>query len=156
MTTIAWKDGILASDTRATVRGRVWSDNYPKIFNVEGGGYTLCGEEVLAYGTAGFVYSQLSVGSILEQGVQVGSTLDTDDDFQTIVITKNGAYAMSKEDDNPNLRIIKIPDDVHWAIGSGADVAGYVMLTGGGAVEAVVAACKVDTGSGGEVDVWQR
>ncbi len=156
MTTIAYKDGVLASDTRATVRGKIWSDNFPKIFNVEGKGYSICGEEVLAYATAGFVYSQLSVGSILEQGIQVGSTLDSDDDFQSIVITKDGAYAMSKEDENPNLRIIKIPDGVHWSIGSGADIAGYVMLTGGDAVKAVIEACKVDVGSGGEVDVWQR
>lgn len=132
----------------------MWSESFTKIFDVEGKGYTLCGEEVRAYATAGYVYSRLSVDSILEQGAVVGSTLDTDDDFQAIVVTAASAYAISKEEDNPNIRVIKIDDGVHWAIGSGGDIANYVMLTGGDAVKAVIEACKVDTGSGGEVDVW--
>lgn len=156
MTTICYKDGILAADTRATARGKIWSDNFQKIFDVEDKEYSLCEHKVLAYAVAGFVHSRLAVDSILEQGVLVGSTLDTDDDFQALVVTSGPVYALSKEDDSPNLRIIEIPDGVHWALGSGSDVAGYVMSIGGDAAKAVVEACKIDTGSGGGVDVWQR
>lgn len=157
MTTIAFKSGILAADTRATNgSGRLISDNFQKIFDVEGKGYTLCGEAVRAYALSGYVFSRLTFDAALEQGIQVGSTLDTDDDFSAIVITESRSYAVSKEDDNSNIRIIEIPSDVYWAIGSGADVARYVMQVGGDPVKAVIEACKVDVASGGEVDVWQK
>lgn len=157
MTTIAFGNGILAADTLATnSQGKVISENFGKIFDVEGKGYTLNGYNVRAYALAGFVFSRLSFDAVLEQGLQVGSTLDTDDDFSAIVVTEGASYAVSKEDDNPNIRIIEIPDGVYWAIGSGADIARYVMQTGGDAVKAVIEACKVDVSSGGEVDVWQK
>jgi hypothetical protein len=156
MTTIVLKDGILASDTRATARGKIISDSFPKIFDVEGEGMSLNGHKVRAYGLAGYVFSRLTLDSILREGLQVGSTLDTDDEFTSIVITEGPSYAVSKDADAPSLRIIEIPDNVPWAIGSGSSVASYVMFSGGDAVKAVIEACKVDTGSGGDVFVWQK
>jgi hypothetical protein len=155
MTTIALKDGILASDTRASVRGAVMTDNFQKIFDVSDKEYTVCGKHVLAYALSGYVHSRLMLDSILQEGIQVGSTLDTDDDFSSIIVTDSVAYNVSKDEDNPNLRIIEIPPEVHWAIGSGASVANYVMYRGGDAVKSVIEACTVDPNSGGEVDVWQ-
>jgi len=156
MTTIALKDGILASDTRASVGGKIMSDGFPKIFDVEGEGHSLCGKNVLAYGLAGFVHSRLMLDSILKEGVQVGSTLDTDDEFTSIVVTDNGNYYVAKDDDSSNLRIIEIPDGVHWAIGSGSQVANYVMYRGGDSVKAIIEACTVDPMSGGDVVVWSK
>lgn len=154
MTTVALKDGILAADTRASVRGAIMSDNFQKIFDVSDKDYKVCGKKVLAYALAGYVYSRLMLDAVLEEGIHVGSTLDTDDEFSSIIITEGGAYAIGKDEDSPNLRIIEIPPNVHWAIGSGASVANYVMYRGGDAVKAVVEACTVDPSSGGDVDVW--
>lgn len=154
MTTICLKDGILASDTRASVRGSVMTDNFPKIFDVSDKEHTILGKKVLAYGLAGFVHSRLMLDSILAEGVQIGSTLDTDDEFTSIIVTVDGAYYLGKDDDNPNLRIIEIPKDVPWSIGSGAAIANYVMYRGGDAVKAVTEACTVDPSSGGDVYVW--
>ena len=155
MTTIAFRDGILAADTRASRGHYVMSDNFPKIFDVSDRDYHLLNKKVQAYGLAGFVHSRLILDSILEEGIQIGSTLDTDDEFTAIVITDGGNFHVGKSDDSPNIRIIEIPDNVPWAIGSGSQVASYVMYRGGDAVKAVVEACTVDPSSGGEVEVWR-
>lgn len=155
MTTVAFRDGVLASDSRASKGHLIMSDDFPKIFDVSGKECTLLGLKVLAYGLAGFAHSRLVLESILAEGVTIGSTLDTDDEFAAIVVTQGGTFAVSKQDDNPAIRITEIPAGTYWSVGSGSQVASYIMYRGGDAVKAVVEACTVDPSSGGNVEVWQ-
>lgn len=154
MTTIVYKDGILASDSRASVGAKVFTDDFPKIFDVSDKDYICCGHRVLAYALAGMVSSRLVLDLVLSEGLAVGTQIDSDDDFEAIVVTEGGAYCLSKIDESQSIRVMEIPPNVPWAIGSGAAVANYVMYRGGDAVKAVVEACTVDPFSGGDVITW--
>lgn len=154
MTTIAYKNGILAADSRVSFGGSVSADNFPKIFDVSDKEYYCCGHRVLAYALAGMASSRLILDRILAEGLDIGGTLETDDDFTAIVVTEGGSFTLNKVDESPHIGIIEIPADVPWAIGSGGSVARYVMFRGGDAVKAVVEASTVDMGTGGDVIVW--
>lgn len=84
------------------------------------------------------------------------STLDTKDDFAAIVVTPDTAYLVDKDGDEPSFTIVELPDGNHYAIGSGHQVATYVLNKGGDPVDAVCAAMTTDLGTGGDVIRWSR
>lgn len=84
------------------------------------------------------------------------STLDSKDDFAAIVVTKETAYLVDKNEEESSFTIVEIPEDNHYALGSGNIVANYILAKGGDPVDAVVAAMTTDLGSGGDVVRWSR
>lgn len=157
MTTIAYKNGVLAGDGRLSVDGRLVCDNYPKIVDCEEFDFKVNGEKVLAYGFAGYLKAKEVFEYALGEGINVTSSLDSDDDFSCIVVTENNAYLISKDDEKPNLSFIHIPEDVPMACGSGRAIAiHYLQTRDCDPLDAVSEAMKTDLYSGGEILRWSR
>jgi hypothetical protein len=154
MTTIAWARGILAADSRMTAGLQLKSDRFKKIFTPKDS--TILGQKVLAYALAGDASSQLVLKAVLAEGLDVLSTLESEDDFQAIVVTEESAYLVNKDSEKSCFGILEIYEDNHMALGSGSTVANYILQKGGDPVDAVVAAMSTDLGSGGDVVRWTR
>lgn len=139
MTTVAYKDGILAADTKCATGCS--SDSTRKIYRLKSGG-------LFGYaGSAGYgalVYEWLCGGARPKQRPKL---LDGDDGIEAIVIAPNGDVSLM---DN-YLAPIPITGGA-TAIGSGGDKARALMRTGMGAEEAVrfIIAEELDNYTGGE------
>src|ERR1051326_1733511 len=151
MTTIAYKNGVLASDGRMTNGTRLLSDTYNKICPTEGREYLIQGKKVLAYAMAGMAESRLVLERALEEGLDVLSGIESDDDFSAIVVTEDTAYLVDKDAEEHSFKIIEIFDGQPYSIGSGSVVANHFLQKGGEPLDAVVEAIKTDIGSGGDV-----
>ena len=137
MTTIAYKDGVIAFDSRQTRSGTIVSDNAPKCQVVDGVSFFLsgavCDEKALIaayFGTPSSVPVECS-GYVVDGGklLMVGH-----DD-------KTGIWRQELDPANPD------------AIGSGSAYALAAMDMGASAEEAVRAAMKRDIYTGGAVRV---
>ncbi|TFF38134.1 proteasome subunit beta [Pseudomonas sp. RIT623] len=135
MTTIAYKDGVIAYDSRQTRGGAIVSDNAPKCQVVDGVSFFLsgavCDEKALIaayFGTPSAVAVECS-GYAVDDGklLMVGH-----DD-------KTGIWRQELDPENPD------------AIGSGSAYALAAMDMGANAEEAVRAAMKRDIYTGGKV-----
>ena len=135
MTTIAYKDGVIAYDSRQTRNSAIVSDNAPKCQVVDGVSFFLsgavCDEKALIaayFGTASPVPVECS-GYVVDGGklMMVGH-----DD-------KTGIWKQELELSNPD------------AIGSGAAYAVAAMDMGASAEDAVKAAMKWDIYTGGTI-----
>lgn len=157
MTTIAYKNGVLAADGRLSVDGTLVCDNYPKIVDCAEKDFKLNGEKVLAYGFSGFLKAKEVFEYALGEGVNVTSSLDTDDDFSCIVVTEKNAFLVSKHDEGTVLSFIHISENVPMACGSGRKVAlHYLTHKDCDPLDAVSEAVKSDLYSGGETMRWAR
>lgn len=139
MTTIAYKDGVIAYDSRQTRNDRIVSDNAPKCQVVDGVSFFLsgavCDEKALIaayFGTPSPVPVECS-GYVVDGGnlMMVGH-----DD-------KTGIWKQELELTNPD------------AIGSGAAYALAAMDMGASAEGAVRAAMKRDIYTGGEIRLFR-
>ena len=139
MTTIAYKDGVIAYDSRQTRNDRIVSDNAPKCQVVSGVSFFLsgavCDEKALIaayFGTPSAVPVECS-GYVVDGGnlMMVGH-----DD-------KTGIWKQELELTNPD------------AIGSGAAYALAAMDMGASAEGAVRAAMKRDIYTGGEIRLFR-
>ena len=140
MTTIAYKDGVMAADTQCTSGGS--TDATTKIFRLKSGG--LFGFA----GSAGYgmlVYEWLCLGAKLKHKPKV---LDDDDGIEAIVVSPSGEVSMM---DN-YLAPISVTSGV-TAIGSGGDQAKALMRSGMSASDAVdfIVTNRLDIFTGGEV-----
>lgn len=157
MTTIAYKSGVLAADGRMTAGSNIITDSFEKIFDVADRGYTVLGENVLAYGFAGFVRAKLVLEYCMEEGLNVTSSIDTDDNFSAIVVCEKRTFVVSKDEETAQLDFMEVPDGIPTAIGSGKVIAThYLHATDCDPLDAVVAAMKSDVGSGGETMRWTK
>ena len=156
MTTIAYKNGILASDGRMTMGTRLLSDRYRKIFDVESKDFSVQDQKVLAYALAGSVKSRLVFERAMAEGLDVLSGLDSDDDFAAIAVTQETAFLVTKDEEKSSFGIIELFEDTPYAIGSGSAVANYILQQGKDPLDAVSIAIKTDIGSGGELFRWER
>jgi ATP-dependent protease HslVU (ClpYQ) peptidase subunit len=135
MTTVAYKDGVIAYDGRQTRNNRIVSDASQKCKIVDGVSFFLsgavCDEQALIaayFGTPSLVPVECS-GYVVDSGklMMVGHDDDT------------GIWKQDLDPSNPD------------AIGSGAPYALAAMDMGASAAEAVRAAMKRDIYSGGKV-----
>jgi ATP-dependent protease HslVU (ClpYQ) peptidase subunit len=142
VTTVAYKDGVMAADSQCTSGAS--SDDTTKIFRLKSGG--LFGFA----GSAGYgmlVYEWLCLGAKLKHKPKI---LDDDDGIEAIVVSPSGEVSMM---DN-YLAPISVTSGV-TAIGSGGDQAKALMRSGMSAGEAVefIVANRLDIFTGGEVQV---
>ena len=158
MTTIAFRNGVLAADGRMTRGNQLVTDNFPKIVDCEERSYSMQGEKVLAFALAGYLSEKAVLEYALGEGLLVTSSLDTPNTFSAIIVTERTAWFVAKaEKESPILDFVEIPDDCPWAIGSGDNVAlHYLTSTSCDPLDAVVQAMKTDTGSGGETMRWSK
>lgn len=142
MTTIAYRDGVMAADTRGTDE-----DYLPgiyeceKLFRVDGAIIGTAGDD-----TTGMIfvdwYGSKKNGKRPKPPIRL---VDGSADFCCLVLTREGLFWYDKWC-RPN----KIKDEF-WAIGSGKGYAMGAMAKGATAAEAVTIAMKWDPNTGGSV-----
>lgn len=147
MTTIAFKQGILAADSRVTAGGHIVSDSHNKIMKINQEVSFLNGEHFVKYiACSGVILSLEAVRDYLVENKELSYVKD--DEYSCFILTDKECFALYFNDDN-NAYIDKCFDGE--AIGSGAAFAVSAMKMGLSAVDAVKHACKLDVYSGGRV-----
>lgn len=132
MTTIAYRDGVIACDSQIT---STYKGKGKKIHRVNDSLVGICGRLTSA---------MLFIDWLEEQGIPP-SKLQEDDDFEAIQLTPKGVFYWDSR-----LRPVRVTDKF-TAIGSGCDFAMGAMAVGADAKEAVRAAAKLDTYTGGAI-----
>jgi ATP-dependent protease HslVU (ClpYQ) peptidase subunit len=143
MTTIAFRDGIMAADTQETTGGdltarckKLYRCTDPK------------GRRVLI-GTAGGSFSGMVYVDWFKKGGERPNVLDnisSDEDFHNLIWDGKSLFEV-----NWLWRPIKVPRPKFFAIGSGAGAALGAMHMGASAKEAVAVAKKIDIYTGGAI-----
>lgn len=145
MTTIAFRDGILAADSRA-----VWADSVigrcMKLYRVRSKVDPVKGDAIV--GIAGVTSAAMLFIDWLEVGGEprlhdrgVSDSLD----FECLLVHKSGLWCSDRL-----CRLERVDDDF-MAIGSGRMAALGAMHAGKGAIDAVRIATRIDPNSGGRV-----
>ena len=141
MTTITYKDGILAADSQTTVGHIQSSSTFSKIKKFDDG-----------YAAFSGLCSDIPILFDLIKGKEVeGDTKDID--AKAIVMPNEGKPYQASVDSLGKL--YKHPINKFSAIGSGWSIAMGAMQSGASAKEAVKAAIKLDIYSGGAVK-WKK
>lgn len=139
MTTIVYRDGVIAYDSRKTAGGTITSD---------------CHDKHESRGGVHFFFA----GSVCDREDFIAGYLSGENvrpmDCGAITIQEGSVYSSGVLDDG---RIWKCPIDKGdcYAMGSGQEFAWGAMEMGATAVEAVEAAKRRDVYSGGEVRVFE-
>lgn len=139
MTTIAYKEGIIAYDSRVTDNGRITDDDFDKRLVVNGVSFFITGcfsdaEKLID------VYFNLKSHEHIDCRAIV---LDNSELLECGVSEKSGLWKYKMRPDNPA------------AIGSGADFAMAAMTLGYSAKQAVELAAKLDSCTGGCIRYWR-
>ena len=134
MTTIAYKDGIIAYDGRCTVGGTIVYDDYDKMRERDG---------VFFFGAGGTsdINDLIKAYSGEEIAGECGAFA---------IVCKAGELSLISYEDS---KIVESPVllDKAYAIGSGRDHAYTALDMGASAYQAVEMAAKRDTGTGGKI-----
>lgn len=148
MTTIAYRDGVLASDGRMTSGGIIVSEDTEKVFRCEG---SIVGSKVVAFGISGHSAAVHYIN--LKDGITHGTQFPAGIYFNLIAICEDGSVIeLSKQEEDTYCHINEIKASYH-ASGSGYQIALGAMAAGSNAECAVMAAVKHDSGTGGKIKV---
>ena len=143
MTTIVYKNGILAADTRETVNNV--ARRCSKLFK--------SGKDIIA--TAGDSYSGMVfvnwwMAGAREEDKPDLTNLDFEEDFECLVWTKGKLWSVNRLFE---LVEINLDDHPYYAVGSGSNVALGALAMGASAKRAVEIACEYDVFTGLPVEV---
>ncbi len=133
MTTIAFKDGILAADSGVFQSGR-WCGSADKLIRASDGG--------MAAVAGSLVDTEVVRSALKEQ--ETGGGFDISDDSEALVIRPDGQVYNAFT----NSRICFVDGPFH-ALGSGFDIAFGAMAAGASALEAVKIAAEYDVNTRG-------
>ena len=143
MTTIAYRNGIMASDSMASEEDYLQKVDCQKIWKIKD---TLIGTAKGSY--AGLVFIEWFKGKVPKDKMD---WLDQGDDFETLVVDTKGTILTYNR--------YLVPDrhgqKEFWAIGSGAKCAMVAMECGKTAEQAVRLAIKYDLYSGGRIQTMR-
>ena len=142
MTTIAYRDGVLAGDTQST-EGYYKSTKMRKIFKVNNNLVGFCGDAAAIPPLKKWVRAGFTPEEELKKISQHLS-------YSMLVIPPDGKM-FYKYSDSINVFREEYPKTHFKSEGSGSDVAIGALIMGATAVEAVKAAIQVDVYSGGNV-----
>lgn len=132
MTTIAYRDGVLAADSLVTLGSTKVHGSYQKIRRI--------GDHII--GTAGSVASCQAFIDWIRMGD--GETLPPKGEYNALIIDPRGRV---REIENGS--VLPVPRGAKFfAIGSGSPYALAAMYAGANAAEAVKIAAKIDTSTG--------
>ena len=145
MTTIAYKDGVIAHDGLVCSGNGIIGKSFPKVFWVN---KKVLGFDVICIAVAGDSSSRHFLeNEELSYKTEVPGGLS----FNAIAITSdNNVIYIDSNDGDSYLHINVIEADYH-AIGSGSDYALGAMMAGASPVESVRIASEFDTGTGGSI-----
>lgn len=141
MTTIAFKDGVLASDGKITTGGCITNLNSKKIFRVDSAWIGVCG-------------TVADWGLLIDYLNNANAPIPPNAEFDCIYMPDRGKAVILEVCKGGMLREISFQQP--FAIGSGGAYAIGAMAAGSSAVEAVKIACKYDVYSGGKVQSVKR
>lgn len=145
MTTIAYRDGVLASDSRATYDD--WTQSRCiKIYRAKSKVDPVKGDVLV--GTAGHSSASLLFLDWLEVGGEPrlhDRGVNEMTEFECLIVHKSGIWVGDRL-----CRLEKLEEDF-WAAGSGRQAALSAMHCGKSAIDAVRMACRIDSFSGGRV-----
>lgn len=145
MTTIAYKAGVLASDSRMTWGGHIKASGV-KMWRIDSRVAPVKGEVLL--GICGYVAAALLFKDWLETGGEpnlVKRGVEADDTFGALIVHKSGLYTAD------HLCRLEVMPEQFWADGSGTLAALAAMACGKSAIEAVRLAGRFDAFTGGRV-----
>lgn len=160
MTTVAYCGKKLASDSQSTSGHKRRLGPAKKIFvATETDKWSVEGKDVAAFGFAGVAASIHLIKACLTAGIKHDTKLaDLEGGFSTIIVCKDKTvfcWTCMKDKKKQEERYDLIPVTGPYAIGSGSTMAEAAMAIGEDAEVAVRAAIKLDTMSGGDVQVWE-
>lgn len=140
MTTIAYKDGIIAYDSRITSGGTIESDSFDKKVESDG---------VIFFFSGGLMDR--------EKAIEAWRADECEDElgFSAIVVDDGGLVWSFASYDGPSVERLPMSWFGHMAIGSGADHAITAMDCGLSAKEAVKMAAKRDVCTGGRIRTYK-
>lgn len=138
MTTIAYKNGVMAAD-RLCTKGGLVTGTVRKVWKSQG----------LLYGVAGSISAVQQIMKWSKGDRNRLPTITHNVPFCCMVVAQRGQVFEFSNDDRDGC----ILTCDQYAIGSGADLALGAMLAGSGARRAVRLACDLDVHSGGGIDV---
>lgn len=137
MTTIAYKDGVIAGDSQSTGGGNlIISLATPKCFSKDGN----------LLGVCGLFGDNLKIIKWFHGGME-GDVPEINEDSEAIIVTANGDLFGFWE----NQTMTKLGGLDFYAIGSGSPIAFGALHMGATAIQAVEAAIAHDVYSGGEI-----
>lgn len=149
MTTIAYRDGVIASDSRTTCKHHIDSDTTKKLFKLPDGA---------VIGMAGAWDPGMDLFYALKKAIKDGADKKTKDlpivrgKYQAIVVCPNGDTWFNDMGSWTNLKEF---DYEYYAIGSGTVAALSAMDAGATAKEAVAVGIKRDMYSGGKIQSYK-
>jgi ATP-dependent protease HslVU (ClpYQ) peptidase subunit len=139
MTTIAYRDGILAADGRTTYGNTIFTDNNKKIHRLSDGAlFALCGD-------VSYVQPMLDA---LEDDEAELPIAEEGSSFTAVIVEKNGKLRLY-EGRGGYIAL----DAPYYAFGSGEEYAIGAMDMGASAEEAVKVASGRDLGTGGVIQI---
>jgi len=139
MTTIAFKNNVIASDGQVTTNGLIETQKYTKIFKVPKGYLAFCGDAADGLDLVDH-YKSKDGGNICLKELSINGIL--------ISTRTKKCYKLWVSSGG---RLHEVEIEGFWAIGSGAEIALGAMAAGASAAEAVCIAIQYDAYSGGEV-----
>ena len=142
MTTIAYKDGKLCSDSKVSWGSGAVPIDFPKLYNIEGHWYGFAGNLV----DIEYVKQYLIEGEIVVKDTHEMEMLRVSHyKKEKLISVEIGWVGPTGQ---PTFFDIT---ESYMAVGSGKDLAMAAMMAGASAKEAVEIACKLDDHTGGEV-----
>lgn len=154
MTTIAYRDGIMAAEGKMTLGDMVIKLDTEKVFWVNNHLVGVCGRARAINTFVSWLQKQTDyhivnseVGDLVDL---IPPVLEDDEGYTSLVVTPSRQVLMY-EGNTP----IDMGVDVPMSVGSGSCFALAAMKAGNSAEEAVKVACELDVYSGGEITVVQ-
>lgn len=139
MTTLAYKNGIIATDSLTTVGDLVFSEAQRKIFSLGGKNFLV--------GAGRIATTDKMVAFIKENGITDLSKAGVMDGNAYMIWFSNELYYIDEQ-----LFAVKLDKKKYYSIGTGREVAlGVLSVKSTTAVQAVKAAIQIDVFSGGKV-----
>lgn len=152
MTTICYKDKVMASDGKVTQGDMVVNTSTKKVFSINGCLVGFAGRMTSGLKFISWFQKWSDSHMVRNEAPYVDILMPedlTEDDFYAIVCWTDGSVSLYEGGQN----MYEVDASQGFSIGSGSPYALSAMLAGCGAEEAVKIACKLDVFSGGEVYV---
>lgn len=148
MTTIAFRDGVMAADSQMTSNGNYYA-TVEKIKRLSCGGLYACSGDA----DSRELFNLIDTRTLLGQMPSVPELLELELDANAIVILPNGkAYEVCVKHESDRKRAEALEMNAPFlATGSGWELAMGAMAMGASAKEAVKIACQFDVHSGGPI-----
>jgi ATP-dependent protease HslVU (ClpYQ) peptidase subunit len=152
MTTIAYKDGILAADSQVSAGNRICNNDFHKVQRIDSPDYGSV--YIAAAGTLSHILEMFDFVETLFAGEEPEAIKFASDQFQVVMLREDGTLLEGILTE-ASTNILWIECENPWSIGSGSDFAMGAMFAGMSAEEAVSLASRLDVYTNNNVKVYK-